>query len=175
MTKLYWQECFWYHVQFALPVTVRNSSNLMNQLLVNSDCVVKQTYHFVWFRKKRGICWKGFSSSLLYFLISPFSFFHSEHIPVLTVHVAENTNRATSQHKKYNNKKKNTHRGETINWAVISWLHRIAIKDPVLWKWNNRKGNTWQIFTWSQVTKLIFFFLLWWSFQSKFSCINSNS
>lgn len=50
---------------------------------------IKETYHFVRFREKRGICWKGLpSSSLLDFLISPFSFFHSEYIPVLTVHVA---------------------------------------------------------------------------------------
>lgn len=60
----------------------------------------KQIYHFVGFRKERGIRWKGLSSSLLDFLISPFSFFHSEHIPVLTVHVANNTNRTTTgQHK----------------------------------------------------------------------------
>lgn len=51
-----------------------------------------EIYHFVGFRKKRGIRWKGLSS-LLDFLISPFSFFHSEHIPVLTVHVADNINR----------------------------------------------------------------------------------
>ena len=61
----------------------------------------EQTYHFVGFREERWICWKGLSSSdLLDFLISPFSFFHSEHIPVLTVHVANKANRTTtSQHK----------------------------------------------------------------------------
>lgn len=58
----------------------------------------KQIYHFVGLRKERGICWKGLSSSLLDFLISPFSFFHSEHIPVLTVHVA-------NKHKHNNNNK----------------------------------------------------------------------
>lgn len=57
----------------------------------------KDIYHFVGLRKERGIRWKGLSSSLLDFLISPFSFFHSEHIPVLTVHVAD-------KHKQNDNK-----------------------------------------------------------------------
>lgn len=45
------------------------------------------THHFVGFSKERGVGWEGFVT-LLNFLISPFPFFHTQHIPVLTVHVA---------------------------------------------------------------------------------------
>ena len=58
----------------------------------------EQTYNFIGFRKERGICWEGLSSALLDLLIAPFSFFHSEHIPVLTVHVAIERITDTGQH-----------------------------------------------------------------------------
>lgn len=45
------------------------------------------THHFVWFSKERRVGWEGFVT-LLNFLISPFPFFHTQHIPVFTVHVA---------------------------------------------------------------------------------------
>jgi len=56
----------------------------------------KWTYNFNRFRKEGGVSWKGLSS-LLDFLISPFPFFHTEHIPVFTVHVANNRDRVTKQ------------------------------------------------------------------------------
>ena len=58
----------------------------------------EQTYNFIGFRKERGIGWEGLSSALLDLLIAPFSFFHSEHIPVLTVHVAIERITDTGQH-----------------------------------------------------------------------------
>lgn len=47
----------------------------------------RATYNFVWLGKERRARWEGVLA-LLNFLIPPFPFFHTQHIPVFKVHVA---------------------------------------------------------------------------------------
>lgn len=51
----------------------------------------RTTYNFVWLSKKRRARWEGVFA-LLNFLIPPFPFFHTQHIPVFKVHVAMERN-----------------------------------------------------------------------------------
>lgn len=62
----------------------------------------RSTYDFVWLSKERRARREGVFT-LLYLLIPPFPFFHTQHIPVFTVHVAVERNTVfTPQNKKGN-------------------------------------------------------------------------
>ena len=62
--------------------------------------IQQTTYNFVWLSKERRARWEGVVP-LLNFLIPPFPFFHTQHIPVFTVHVAMKRNTTfTSQKEK---------------------------------------------------------------------------
>lgn len=64
--------------------------------------IQRTTYNFVWLSKERRARWEGVVA-LLNFLISPFPFFHTQHIPVFTVHVAMKRNTSFTLHKKSKN------------------------------------------------------------------------
>lgn len=59
--------------------------------MIGEKKMKRATYNFVWLSKERRARWEGVFT-LLNFLIPPFPFFHSQHIPLFTVHVAMNKN-----------------------------------------------------------------------------------
>lgn len=71
-----------------------------NVMLLGKDTQKRLTYNFVRLGKERRARWEGVFA-LLNFLIPPFPFFHTQHIPVFTVHVAMKKNTIfTSQKRK---------------------------------------------------------------------------
>lgn len=65
----------------------------------NTFVQMAETHNFVRFSKERRVGWKGFFT-LLDFLISPFPFFHTQHISVFTVHVAAKNNQQFPGHRR---------------------------------------------------------------------------